>query len=79
LQYQVDKLLRTAALAEAQTENQTKNATSMDALQYRPNIENLQMSSEEGEGEESNEEDVNESESKIEEGDDSDDENKKKA
>jgi hypothetical protein len=69
----VDKLLRTAALAEAQTENQTKNTTSMDALQYRPNIENLQMSSEEDEGEESNEENVNESESEIEEDDEDSD------
>ncbi len=43
LQYQIDKLLRAAALAD------TQKQVSADALQYKPNIENLQDIEEESE------------------------------
>jgi hypothetical protein len=46
LQYQIDKSLRTAALNEV-GQAATTSAPVVDALQYRPNIENLQMSSDE--------------------------------
>ncbi len=40
LQYQIDKLLRIAALSEVQNVNQVNNT--LDAMQYKPNIEDLQ-------------------------------------
>jgi hypothetical protein len=51
LQYQIDKSLRTAALNEVG--QPTTSAPVVDSLQYRPNIENLQMSSSEDQSERS--------------------------
>jgi hypothetical protein len=57
LQYQIDKLIRAAALSEvnANEEKVVEGSKAIDALQYRPNIENLQGDEEESESQDEEE------------------------
>jgi len=80
LQYQVDKLLRTAALAESGVALDAAAPGTEDGMLYKANIENMVDKDDESEEEsEESEEGVQEDESEIEEDSEDSEAGKKKA